>query len=369
MLLFLEMSGERRQKGQKTRNTFNKNIEKDEVNDAVASEHEEDGFHDNATLASCDAGIRSGLENISKEIRGLKAEIREDFNAFGQSLRSDVKKDLDNLKQDIHQRFTSLSTEQQRQGERLEEAETRLEQLENWALEANDNLLLSLKHQKNLQDKLTDLESRSRRNNIRIYGVAEGEEGESVANFVENLIKRELKLPKDFDLHIQRAHRSLAPKPAVGTVPRPIIVNFLEFSMKERILREVWSKKITMGNKTLSFDHDYATEIVQKRKEYITAKRALKEKGIRFQTPFTKMRIFWDSGTRTYNSAKEVNDELTAHGLMKTAPATTAEDSTPESRLRTAMQWRRNEGARRFSTAAALRAKGKLQEFQRSSDN
>ncbi len=142
---------------------------------------------------------------------------------------------------------------------------------------------------------MTDLESRSRRNNLRIYGVAEGEEGESAAKFVQDLLRRELHLPEDFNLQIQRAHRSLAQKPADGAQPRPIIVNFLEFTTKEKVLKEVW--KIILRSKVLSFDHDYATEIVQKRKEYNAAKRILKEKGVRFQMPFTRMRIHWETGT------------------------------------------------------------------------
>lgn len=129
-----------------------------------------------------------------------------------------------------------------------------------WAQEANNALVISLREQKGLQDKLTDLESRTRRNNRRIYGVTEGEEGESVAKFVQDLLRRELHPPGDFNLQIQRAHRSLAQKPAAQ--PRPIIVNFLEFTTKERVLREVWRKKLQLGRKVRSFDHDYVTAIV-----------------------------------------------------------------------------------------------------------
>jgi len=55
-----------------------------------------------------------------------------------------------------------------------------------------------------------------RRNNLRIYGATEGEEGKSVAKFIQDLLTRELHLPEDFNLKIQRAHRSLAQKPADG---------------------------------------------------------------------------------------------------------------------------------------------------------
>ena len=175
---------------------------------------------------------------------------------------------------------------------------------------------------------------------------------------METLLKRKLSLPADCNLRMQRAHRSLAQKPADGALPRPIIVNFLEFSTKERILREVWRKKIHLGNKALSFDHDYASEIVLKRKQYNPTKRALHERGIKFQTPFT---------TRTYDNPKEVRDELVGRRFAEGMPAPAAAgDTTPEARLSMAMDWQRKEGTRSSNATTALRAKERLQEFQRS---
>lgn len=45
--------------------------------------------------------------------------------------------------------------------------------------------------------------------------------------------------------------------------------------------------------------------IVEQRKAYGPIKLALKERGIRYQTPYTKMRVPWDSGLRIYGSAEE----------------------------------------------------------------
>ncbi|GLD67870.1 uncharacterized protein AKAME5_001919500 [Lates japonicus] len=84
--------------------------------------------------------------------------------------------------------------------------------------------------------------------------------------------------------------------------------------------------------------NEAAWEVVQKRKEYNAAKRILKEKGVRFQTPFTRMRIHWETGTRVYNSAGEVKQELERRGLAEKTPATAAEAGL-ESRLRSAMEW------------------------------
>lgn len=87
--------------------------------------------------------------------------------------------------------------------ERVGEAESRVEQVETWAAEATEALCSCLEQNQSLQRKLTDLESQSRRNNLCVFGVAEGEEGNSVSQFIEGLLRRELPLPQDLDLKIQ----------------------------------------------------------------------------------------------------------------------------------------------------------------------
>lgn len=172
--------------------------------------------------------------------------------------------------------MTELAT----QDKRITEAEGRIEGMENWNIEAKEALLQSLKQQKILQDKLTDQEGRNRRNNIRIFGLKEGTEGSSVARFIEQLLKQELPLPTNMELQIQRAHRALMPRPDADKPPRSIVVNFLQYTVKETVLKEAWKKKIHYQNQPFFFDHDYAAEVIQKRKEYNGIKRALKEKNM-----------------------------------------------------------------------------------------
>lgn len=222
--------------GRKTQVIQTRNMAKDKMEKLLANcEMETDGGQETTHLAGSEAKMCPDLEIISKEIWELKAEIQDAFRTFGETLRSDVRKDIDDFKQDISQQLAKVTAEQQLQSGKNNEAESRIENLEHWAQEANNTLIISLNEQKALQEKLTDLESRSRRNNLRIYGVAEGMEGESVAKFVQDLLRRELHLLEDFNFQIQRAHRSLAQKPAGGVQPRPIIVNFLEFTTKERV--------------------------------------------------------------------------------------------------------------------------------------
>lgn len=117
-------------------------------------------------------------------------------------------------------------------------------------------------------------------------------------------------VPEGMRLLIQRAHRATGKRPGPGEKPRSIIVNFLKFDTKEMILKMTWQKRIKLNNTQLFFDHDYTTEVVQRRKTYMKIKKILKENGIRFQTPLTRIRIHWTDGPRLYNSATEAAKEM-----------------------------------------------------------
>ena len=202
-----------------------------------------------------------------------------------------------------------------------------------------------------LREKVTDLEGRSRRNNIRIFGVMEGTEGTSVAKYMEHLLKTELELPEGTNLQIQRAHRALAPKPGPGAAPRSIVANFLQFEMKETVLKKAWQKKMQVGGKPVFFDHDYRAEIVQKRKTYVGIKKVLKEKGIRFQTPLTKIRIHWNNGVRTYGSAREAARDMEERGYTVDMPGRDTELAAG-GRMQREPEWQRVTGQSRSRDTA-----------------
>lgn len=72
---------------------------------------------------------------------------------------------------EINQNLKSVVSDVRNHGTRLTEAEQRVEEMETTNTELRDALLDSLKQKKLLQTKVTDLKGRSRRNNIRIYGI------------------------------------------------------------------------------------------------------------------------------------------------------------------------------------------------------
>lgn len=169
---------------------------------------EADGGHEPALVSK--SKLIPDLDKISKEIWDLKGEIKDCLRTLRDNLRNDMRKDLNEFKRDQPKVcFTSHRTPAP-----LWENEwswVAMEKLSNWALEANAALVDSLGQQKSLQDKLTDLESRSRRNNIWVFGVPEGEEGESTLKCIHlnmNLTLRTALISK-FRGSIDHWHRNL----------------------------------------------------------------------------------------------------------------------------------------------------------------
>lgn len=109
------------------------------------SETEGDSSHKTALLGSSKTEMGSDIEIISKEIRDLKTELKDALHVFGETLRSNVKKDLDDFKHDINQQLAKVATEQQLQSGKINES---IEKLELWAQEANNALIISLREQK-----------------------------------------------------------------------------------------------------------------------------------------------------------------------------------------------------------------------------
>ncbi|KAI4806957.1 hypothetical protein KUCAC02_017747 [Chaenocephalus aceratus] len=133
------------------------------------------------------------------------------------------------------------------------------------------------------------MEGRSRRENIRIHGVKEGAEDNSpsMGTFVEDLLREGLDLPATFELRVERAHRALMPKPPGEVSPRSIVVKLSSYRTKEELLRLAWQKRgFQHLERRVNLDHDYAPDVLRKRKAYAEAKTVLRVRKIRFQTPF-----------------------------------------------------------------------------------
>ena len=99
--------------------------------------------------------------------------------------------------------------------------------------------------------KIIDLESRSRRNNLLFFGIEESAD-EKPEEKVMSFIKDKLKIDTEKTvINFNRCHRLGAPRRGfIGSrahVPRPIIVNFCDYKVKELVRSERYALKAPYG--------------------------------------------------------------------------------------------------------------------------
>lgn len=302
---------------------------------------------------------RSSLASNNSQADMTNPEHSHDAN-LGTILR-----ELREFRKDTSQNLSAIREDINMINKRMEEAEERIDTAETRIQTSEEVLAELVKLQVQTEAKLIDLEGRSRRENVRLYGVAEGAEESKVTMiaFVEDLLINGLELAAPAALNIERAHRALATKPPPEAPPRSIVVKFASFKVKEEILKKAWQRKgIDFQGKKIHVDHDYAPEVLKKRRDYTEAKAALKERNIRFQTPFpARLRVYYKEGTVTYSSAEAATADMAKRGIPVTVrknPASLLEQINQ-------LTWRPSgKRGRREDTSAVHDVRERLQRFR-----
>lgn len=156
-----------------------------------------------------------------------------------------------------------------------------------------------------LDSKCEDLEARSRRNNIRIIGLSE-EHGTVDAATVSTLLKDALGLGKE--PVVDRAHRSLQPKPKPGDRPRPIIARLHYYADCVDILRRARAQqRVKVRNSTISIFPDLTARTAKARAAFSDIRRQLRDiPDIRFGLLHpARLRITRGDVTREFTSPGE----------------------------------------------------------------
>ncbi|KAF3858784.1 hypothetical protein F7725_011985 [Dissostichus mawsoni] len=164
------------------------------------------------------------LADISLLLDEHRAALTADFKSSFESLTSTL--------DSIHSTITD-------HGQRIHSLEVNATEVDQCLQQLEDACSALKGDNETLKTKVADLEGRSRRQNLRIIGLPESIEGPRPSAFfsqllVDTLGAEILASPPELD----RAHRSLAPKPAPGGRPRPVILRFHRFQIKDLVIRE-----------------------------------------------------------------------------------------------------------------------------------
>ena len=237
----------------------------------------------------------------------LEPGLAKAFELMTNKIMLAINDKLDPLAQTV----LSHTNDLKRANDRLDEVEARMLQVET-ANEPQEAKMLALeKKVESLTDHIDELENRGQRKNIRVFNIPENTEGKNALDFFE------LWLPTFLDMEtkrgrvkLERAHRSLAPKPGHGQQPRPVIIRFHAFPDKQRVMAAVRRKAakgdIALEGKKISFYNDLSAAVLRRRKEFTEAKQRLREIGAEYSMLFpAKLQVSINGTKKAFLSPAE----------------------------------------------------------------
>uniref|UniRef100_A0AAV2J0C9 LINE-1 type transposase domain-containing 1 n=1 Tax=Knipowitschia caucasica TaxID=637954 RepID=A0AAV2J0C9_KNICA len=164
-----------------------------------------------------------------------------------------------------------------------------------------------------LRAKVSDLEGRSRRNNIRIIGLPENIEGSTPTAFFSQLLFDTLgldilKSPPELD----RAHRTLAAKPGPSGKPRPVVICFHDFKTRELVVQSARKLrgKLKYNDAPFLIFEDYSPEVLEQRTPYRDIMKKLYGMGLKPALRYpARLFVVLDGGSKKFlPSLKEATD-------------------------------------------------------------
>lgn len=159
--------------------------------------------------------------------------------------------------------------------------------------------------------KVDDTENRQRRNNIRVVGLPEGEEGSRPAIFAESLFKNLLNLPDMPPTYVvERTHRVSMGRRPEGAPPWPFLVRFLNYRDRDMILAEARKHpELPYENTKVMFFPDFSAEVQKRRRSFIDVRRRLREKDIKYSMLYpSRLRIPYKGTVRFSDTPMEASD-------------------------------------------------------------
>lgn len=227
------------------------------------------------------------------------------FRQTIQEITANITKVIDEKLGPLSQTLQAHAQQLNKLEERTAEAENRISAAEHVS-ETAEMRIQALENQvQSMAEHIDDLENRGRRKNIRLIGLPEDAEGSNATKFFESWIPSLLGLEtKAGRVKIERAHRTLAPKPGSNQRPRPVIIRFHNFADKQRVLdaaRRIGNVKYQESN--IMFFQDLSAAVLRRRKGFDEVKRCLREIGAKYMMLYpASLKIIHDGEARSFDS-------------------------------------------------------------------
>ncbi|KAJ1108433.1 hypothetical protein NDU88_005809 [Pleurodeles waltl] len=134
-----------------------------------------------------------------------------------------------------------------------------------------------------LRSTLTDLEDRSRRNNIRFLGFPEGIEGTDILSYLRDTLPKLADTTFDPPLEFQRAHRIGLKRQSGKDRPRPIIACFLRHGQARQLLQmSRMQGPLRLGSLEIHHSADFPKETADRRRAFLSLRPRLRHLDVKF---------------------------------------------------------------------------------------
>ncbi|KAJ1171453.1 hypothetical protein NDU88_003314 [Pleurodeles waltl] len=129
-----------------------------------------------------------------------------------------------------------------------------------------------------LKSKLTDLEDRSRRDNICLLGIPENEEGTDIQAFLSSTLPKLTSLNFDPPLEFQRVHRVGPKRSDTSLRPRLIIASLLRHNQTRQTLQTARNHgPFWIGQHDIRITADYSKDTNERRKAFLALRPRLRQ--------------------------------------------------------------------------------------------
>ncbi|KAF0044728.1 hypothetical protein F2P81_003886 [Scophthalmus maximus] len=241
-----------------------------------------------------------GNSNSSASLSAEKGANANSMDALANAVTA-VQASINSFREENRASIASLHLILSVYGQRITDMEDGLNEFDKRLSSVEASQTSLAKENDALREKVAYLENYTRRQNIRIVGISQNTEGPRRTEFITKLLINVLgedsfEKPPSVD----RAHRSLAPKPADGNNrPRPFIVKLHHFQTKELILRLARQKgPLSFNGSRFHNFPDCSPDVNKQRTGFSESKKKLHATKIQFGLYYPATLQFTHNGKR-----------------------------------------------------------------------
>ncbi len=275
-------------------------ISREDLDDAIANGIKLAFKEQKSTLDSVvTSAVRDAVDSVL--IPALR-ELREDIqvtNNFVKELRAEIE---------------VIATEAKQTCDRVDSVQAAAREDRRTVMDLGNQL-------ERLTEKMTDMEDRSRRNNIRLVGLPEGAEGSNVAGFLRVNLSKWIPSLRDRNIEIDRAD-CVYDRRKNSDRPCTLIFRVLRWHDRLEILRgarQAYPVKCTQDNVTVLFYPDFNPATTTRRKAFNPVLKKMTALGLQpFLTYLAAIKLRHKGEQKSFDSPQKAEDFISSLSQRKT---------------------------------------------------